>query len=120
MQFRYAPDTDAILILSQNQLPDTVQIRSRHGRHSDIHLESTFQIQYKYTTDTDVILILIQTQLSDTIQTRSRHGHHSDTYYFNLQLTIQRTFLHGIYKPISNKILSLLQMERTKAQKNSL
>ena len=36
-QYRYAPDTDATLILSQNQLSDTLQIRSRHIRHSDAH-----------------------------------------------------------------------------------
>ena len=37
IQFRYAPDTDAILLLIQIQSPDTAQIRSRRGYHSDTH-----------------------------------------------------------------------------------
>ena len=48
IQYRNAPDTDVILILIQIQLSDTVQIRSRHGRHSDTHSDSTF----RYITDT--------------------------------------------------------------------
>ena len=58
----------------------------------------------------DAILISIQIQLPDTVQIRSKHGLHSDTHSFSLQLTIQQPFLGGIYKPISDKILSLLQM----------
>ena len=58
IQFRYAPDTNAILILIQNQLSDTVQIRSRHGCHPDTHPNSN----------------------SDTIQIRSRHECHSNTH----------------------------------------
>ena len=58
----------------------------------------------------DSILILIQNQLSATIQIRSRHGRHSGTHSFSLKFIIQHTFLDGIYKPISNKVLSLLQM----------
>ena len=42
IQFGYAPDTDAILILIQIQLSDTVQIRSRHICHFDTHSDSTF------------------------------------------------------------------------------
>ena len=48
IQFRYAPDTDAILILIQVQLLDTVQIRPRHGCYFDTHSDSTF----KYSSDT--------------------------------------------------------------------
>ena len=110
IQYRYAPDMDAILILIQIQLSNTVQIRSRHGCHSDTHSNSDFQIQYRYAPDTDAILLLIQIQSPDTTQIRSRHGHHSETYSFDLKLTIQQTLLDGIYKPISNKILSSLQM----------
>ena len=79
IQFRYAPYTDAILILIQSQLSDTVQIRSRRGCCSITHSDST-QIQFRYALDTDAILILIQTQLSDTVQICSRHGCHSDTH----------------------------------------
>ena len=73
-QYGYASDTDAILILIQIQLSDTVQIRSRQ----------------------DAILILIQTQTSDTVQIRSRHGYHSDTYsdsifYYNSDTLQTRT-----------------------------
>ena len=101
IQSRYAPNTDAILILIQIQLSDTVQIPSRYGCHFDTHWDSafryssdtiqrwmpfwnsfrfSFQIKLRYAPDTDAILILIQIQLSDTVQIRSRYGCHSDTY----------------------------------------
>ena len=37
IQLRDAPDTDVILLLIQIQSLDTVQIRSRHGYHSDTY-----------------------------------------------------------------------------------
>ena len=79
IQSRYAPDTDSILSL-------ILIIRSRHGCYSFVfsHYKSP-----------------------DTVQIRSRHESHSDTYSSDLQLTIQQTFLDGIYKPISNKIQPL-------------
>ena len=80
IQFRYALDTDAILMLIQSQLSDTVQIRSRRGCHSDNSFRVNFQIQYRYAPDMDTILILIQIQLSDTDRIRSRHECHSDTH----------------------------------------
>ena len=119
IQLRYALDTDAILILIQISSSDTlqtrkpfchlfssliqipVQIRSRHGFHSVTY--SDFP-QLRYAPDTVVILSLIQIQSSDTTQIRSRYGYHSDAHSF----AIQQTFLDGIYKPISNKILSPL------------
>ena len=87
IQYRYDPGTVAILSL--------IQI-------------STIRLQYGYAPGTEAILSLIQIQSPDTVQIRSRYGHHSDTHSFDLQLTIQKTFLDGIYKPISNKILSPL------------
>ena len=48
IQYGYAPDTDAILILIQIQPFDTVQIRSRHGCRPDTHLDSTL----RYSSDT--------------------------------------------------------------------
>ena len=89
IQFRYAPNTDAILILIHIF---TVQIRSRQGFHSVTHSDSPFrynsdtlqtrmpfcylfrsrhQIQSRYAPDSDVILILIQIQHSDTLQIRT-------------------------------------------------
>ena len=65
---------------------DTVQIHSRHGFHYDTHSDSTF----RYASDTNAILTLIWFQLTDIVQ---------------------QSFLDGIYKPISNNILSSLQME---------
>ena len=87
LKFRYAPDTVAILSL--------VLIFS----------------QFRYALDTVVILLLIQSQIQDTVQIRSKYGYHSDTFSSDLQLTVQQTFLDGIFKPISNKILQPLQME---------
>ena len=48
IQFRYAPDTDAILILVQIQPSDTVQIHFRHKCQSDTHSDSTL----RYSSDT--------------------------------------------------------------------
>ena len=106
IQFRYAQDKDAIMIVIQTSTSryspdtlqtrkpfwysfifyalDTVHIRSRCGYYSISHSD------FKYP---------------DTAQIRSRRGHHSDTYSSDLQLTIQQTILDGIYKPIYNKIL---------------
>ena len=58
----------------------------------------------------NAILILIQNHLSDTVQIRSKHGHNFDTHSFSLQLTIKQTFLDCIFKTISSKVLSHLQM----------
>ena len=43
IQYIYAPDTDAILILIQIQTSDTIRIHSRHGCHSDTHSDSDFR-----------------------------------------------------------------------------
>ena len=128
IQFRYAPDTDAILILIQIQLSDTVQIRSRHGFHSDTHSDSAFknssdmlqirmpfwysfrfnfQIQFRYAPDADAILILIQNQLPNTVQIHSRHGCHSDTHSFSLQITIQQSLLMASTSPSPTTLYQL-------------
>ena len=88
IQYRYTPDTEVILLF--------------------IHIQ--VQLQLGYAPDTDAISLLIQIQSLDTVQIRSRYGHHYDTHSFDLQLAVQQTFLDGIYKPISEKILSPLQM----------
>ena len=59
----------------------------------------------------DAIPLFIQTQSPDTVQIRSKHRYHSDTYSSDLQRAIQQTSLDGIFKPVSNKVLSNLQME---------
>ena len=52
----------------------------------------------------------IQISNSDTVHIRSIRCLHADTCSSNLQLTIQQTFLDGIFKPISDTLLSHLQM----------
>ena len=80
IQFRYAPDTDAFLILIQIQLlrysSDTLQTRMP----SCYSFKFKFQIQFRHAPNTDAILILIQTQLSDIVQIHSRYRFHSDTH----------------------------------------
>ena len=87
IQFRYAPDTDAILLLIQRKLSDTVQIRTRYGCHPDTHSDSTFLIQFRYAPDTDAILILIQIQLSDTVSDMHQIRMPSwDSFRFSFQI----------------------------------
>ena len=87
IQYRYAPDTNAILILIQ--LSDTVQIRSKYGCHPDTHSDSDF----RYSSDT------LQTRMpfwysfklqpTDAVQIRSRRGRHSDTHSNSSSDTMQ-------------------------------
>ena len=86
IQLRDAPDTDAILLLIQIQHLDTAWIHSRYGCYSFDHSD----LVPRYNTDTFQIRIPF--------------------WYSFFWLTTQQTFLDGIYKPISNKILWLLQM----------
>ena len=48
IQYVYAPNTDAILILIQISSSDTIWICSRHGFHSDTH--SDFKFRYSTST----------------------------------------------------------------------
>ena len=86
---KYAPDTEAILILIQFLNSDKVRIRSRHGCHPDTYSIFKVMIQFRYAPDTEAILLLIQIQLQDTVQIRSIHGcysiSHSDCK-FKIQL----------------------------------
>ncbi|CAI8600415.1 unnamed protein product [Vicia faba] len=71
--FRYAPDTDAILILIQTQHSDIIQIHSRHGCHLDIYSDSTFdtvQIRFRYECHPDTHSDSTLRYSSDTLQTR--------------------------------------------------
>ena len=99
--------------------------RTRWSLYYSFRISS--QIQYKYTPDTMVILLLIQTTTIryrlDTLKTRtplfrsyklSLHIQFkcipdTDTIMMLILLTyniaIQQTFLDGIFKPISSKIL---------------
>ena len=90
--------------------PDTIQIHSRHGSHSDIHSK----FKYSYSSDTHQkrapFFCSYKNQSPDTVQWHSRHGYHFDAHSSHLQHTVQQTFLDGIFKPISDKILSHLQM----------
>ncbi|CAI8609586.1 unnamed protein product [Vicia faba] len=107
---RYTPDADAILSLIQISDSDTVRIHSRYGSHSITHSDYSYRHSLDTLQDTDAILLLIQIRSPDIVKIRSRRGYHSDTHSFDLQPTVQQTFLDGIYNPISNKILSPLQM----------
>ena len=82
-KFRYAPDTNVILILiritTYRYSTDTLQTRMPFWYLFGVQI----QIQFRYAPNADAILILIQTQLSDTDQTRFRHGRHSDTHCFS-------------------------------------
>ena len=84
IQFRYAPETNAILILIQISSSDTVQIRSKHGFHFDTHSKSASRYS------------------SDTMHIRSRHGYHSDT---PLDAILK---IHYRYAPDSDAILILI------------
>ena len=70
IHYKYAPDTDAILILIQNQLSDTVQIHSGHGCHSVTHSEVIPSPEMLHTQ-----MFLCH---PFRIQIHSRHGSHSD------------------------------------------
>ena len=93
IQFRYALDGDAILILIQistiRYRLDTLQT----WKPFYFSFRFNYQIQFRYTPDTEVILSLIQIPVqihsrhgsysvthSDTVRIRSRHGCHSVTY----------------------------------------
>ena len=81
---------------------DTVQIRSRHGRHSDTHseqLSDIVQIRSKHGRHSDAH----SEQLSDTVQIRPRHGYHSDTHS---GLTFK---IHFRYAPDTDAILIFTQ-----------
>ena len=104
IQFRYTPDTNAILIIIQYNL----------------------QIQFRYAPDTNAIMILIQIQLSDTVHIRSRYECHSDTYldsafrYRSDMLQIRIPFWHSFRfnfqiqfrcAPYTDVIMRLIQIQ---------
>ena len=117
IQYRYAPDKDAIMILIQISTSDTVQICSRQGCHSDTHSDLNFKIKSIYTPNTEAILLFIQI----TVQIRSRHDGHS-VAHSNSSLDTLHTrlpFYHLFksnfkiqcgYAPDMDSILSLIQI----------
>ena len=85
--------------------PFRIQIHSRHGSHSDIH--SKFKYSYSSDTPQTRTPFLCSYRLSLQIQIKCIPD--TDTILMLILLTyhiaIQQTFLDGIFKPISSKIL---------------
>ena len=124
IQSRYDPDTNAILILIQIQLSDTVQMHSRRGCHSSTHSNSAsryssdtlqtqkpfwysfkfyFQKRVKYNPLMDIILVLNLTH--PLFQCKSTRG-----LFWHFLYSHQQSFLDGICKPISNNFSSPVQI----------
>ena len=85
---------------------DSFKRHSRYDPDSDDIL-SPSQMQYGYTPDTAVILLLVQTS-ANLVRTRYAPGMEAILFLIQIQLSI--TVPNGIYKPISDKVLSHLQM----------
>ena len=96
IQTRYAPDTAAILSLIQIQLQ--VQMRSKHGCHSD-PLHQQFDSPQCSRHEIFLSLIQIPVTVPDTLQTRK-----SFCYSYRFQLQIQSR-----YAPDTVAILPLIQ-----------
>ena len=106
IQFRYSLDTDAILLFIQIHLSDIVQIRSRHGCHSDTHLD----FKFRYSSDTLQTRMPFWYSFKFQVQIRFRHGCHSGSLsYFTLLIQYR-------YAPDTDAILFLIQISSLQIQ----
>ena len=89
---------------------NTIQIHSRHGSHSDINSKS----KYSYSSDTLQARTPFFRSHRLSLQIQFKCIPNADTILMLILLTysfaIQQIFLDGIFKPISDKTLSHLQM----------
>ena len=102
------PNTQLLHIQMFLCYPSGIQIHSRHDSHSDIHSK----FKYSYNSDTLQTRTPFFCSYRLSLQIQFKCIPNTDTILMLILLTyniaVQQTFLDGIFKPISSKILPSL------------